>query len=426
MSDPIFHAPFFSLQPQQKIQCSLAMQQSLDILQMPTEELSSWLEQQIEQNPLFDWKDSSPLKAGGLTNIDIAYEPSLFEYLMNQAREQIQDPPSLEQMEWLIGNLEDTGFFTTPFEIAPPHWDAKKLEFLLYQLQQFDPPGIGARNLQESLLLQLKAKGKEKNFSYLLIKDHLENLLQGKLGSIQKTCQIDEKTLQEAIHRDISCLDPFPGIRFQKKTSPSLIPDLFFIEEEESWKIEINEDRLPAYTIRSSLKDFSQLSCEEKILFKQYLEQAKKIHTMIEKRRETLYKVTKHLVKTQIHYLKGESSTLLPISMTEIASALNLHESTIARALNHKYLSCKSGIIPLKSLLSKHLNKTAEHISSDQAQKLLQKLIAEENKEVPLSDQELLEKMQKIGVPCARRTITKYRKLLHIPSRRFRKNASFR
>ena len=110
--------------------------------------------------------------------------------------------------------------------------------------------------------------------------------------------------------------------------------------------------------------------------------------------------------------------------MAKIASTLNLHESTIARALNHKYISCKFGIIPLKNLLSNHFSKTAEHISSDHAQKLLQKLIAEESKESPLSDQELLEKMQQVGVPCARRTITKYRQLLHIPARRFRKKAT--
>jgi RNA polymerase sigma-54 factor len=424
MTDSFFHAPFLSLQPQQKIQCSLAMQQSLDILQMPTEELALWIEQQIEQNPLLDWKDYSPPKNNNLMNFDIAYEPSLFEHLMHQARQQMQDTSSLEQMEWIIGNLEDSGFFTISLDSAPPNWDPKKLESLLYQLQQFDPPGIGARNLQESLLLQLKAHGKENHFSYRLIEENLENLLQGRLASIQKTCQVDEKTLQQAIHTDIACLDPFPGLRFQKKESPSLVPDIFFVEDDDNWKIEMNEDRIPAYTIRSSLSNHEKLTQEEKIIFKQHLEQAKKIHRMIEKRRETLYKVTEHLVKIQICYLKGESTSLLPLSMAKIASALNLHESTIARALNHKYLSCKFGIIPLKDLLSNHFSKTAEHISSDHAQKLLQKLIAEESKESPLSDQELLEKMQQVGVPCARRTITKYRQLLHIPAKRFRKKAT--
>ncbi len=424
MSDSFFQAPSLSIQPQQKIQCSLAMQQSLDILQMPTEELALWLEQQIEQNPLLDWKDCAFIKNKCPINIDIAYEPSLFEHLMHQARQQMQDPSSLEQMEWIIGNLEDSGFFTLSFEAAPFDWDAKKLESLLSQLQQFDPPGIGARNLQESLLLQLKAHGKEKHFSYRLIQENLENLLQGRLASIQKNCKIDEKTLQQAIHTDIACLDPFPGLRFQKKTSPSLVPDILLIEDDDAWDIEINEDRLPAFTIRSSLKNFSQLTSEEKTIFKQYLEQAKKISRMIEKRRETLYKVAKHLVQIQIHYLKGEASSLLPISMSEIAKSLNLHESTIARSLSYKYISCKFGILALKDLLSNHLSKTAEHISSDHAQKILKKLIAEENKELPLSDQELLEKMQNIGVPCARRTITKYRKILQIPAKRFRKKIS--
>jgi RNA polymerase sigma-54 factor len=423
MSDSFFQSTSLSVQPQQKLQCSLAMQQSLDILQMPTEELALWLEEQIEQNPLLDWKDSAFPKNAGLTNIDIAYQPSLFEHLMDQARQQTQDASSLEQMEWIIGNLEDTGFFTLSLDTAPSHFDPKKLKTLLSQLQQFDPPGIGARNLQESLLLQLKAHGKEKHFSYRLIQENLEDLLQGKIASIQKNCKIDEKTLRQVIHTDIACLDPFPGLRFQKNPSPSLVPDLLLIEDDETWDIEINEDRLPAYTIRSSFTNLDQMTPEENTVFKQHLEQAKKIHRMIEKRKETLYRVAKHLVHIQIHYLKGESSSLVPISMSEIASSLSLHESTIARALSHKYLYCKFGILPLKDLISNRFSKTAEHISSDHAQKLLQKLIAEENKEVPLSDQQLLEKMQKIGVPCARRTITKYRQVLQIPARRFRRKS---
>ncbi len=412
---------FCGMQPLQKIQLSLAMRQSLDVLQMPIEELSFWLEEQIEQNPLLDWKDSPSKKGGSSFEIDVAYEPSLFEHLMQQAREQISDKYTLEQMEWIVGNLEHTGFFTASFEVAPSSWDSKELSALVQQLQQFDPPGIGAPNVQECLLLQLKALGKENSLGYRIIKDHFNDILQGKMSLIQKKCHIDEKALHDTLRLEIGCLDPFPGLRFQKSPTSFITPDVFFCEENGSWSIEINEEKLPQYSLRSFSKSTPALSAEDKVFCNKHVSQARSMESMIEKRRQTLYKVAYYLVKKQIQYLKEESSSLLPLSIGDVALELELHESTIARAISHKYLECKWGIIPLKSLLSKHLNKSNEDISSDQAHKLLQKLIAEENKKQPLSDREILEKMQKIGIPCARRTVTKYRKSLNIPTRRFRK-----
>ena len=416
-----------SMLPEQKLQFSLAMGQSLDVLQMPIEELSSWLEKQIEQNPLLNWKDSYYRKKGvPLEEIDIAYEPSLFEHLMQQARERFTDNLALKQIEWIIGNLENTGFFTESLDNVFENWNPEDLLSLLHELQQFDPPGIGARNLQESLLLQLKALGKEKNLSYRLIQDHLDDLLQGRISLIQKKYHVDEKTIKQTIYSEIASLDPFPGLRFQKKINSFLVPDVFLLEEDLTWKIEINEEKLPAYSIQSFSKDESFLNNEDTIFFKKHLNQAHWIDCMIEKRRQTLYKVTKHIVQAQINYLKGESSFLRPLKIKEVAEELSLHESTITRTVNNKYLSCKRGIISLKSLFSSQLGKgnIEESFSSDQAQKLLQKLVAEENKKHPLSDREILEKMLKVGIPCARRTVTKYRQSLDIPSRRFRKKST--
>jgi RNA polymerase sigma-54 factor len=420
MRDFSNHSYFLGMQPLQKLWLSLSMRQSLDVLQMPIEELSDWIEEQILQNPLLDWKDT-PSKKNKPLEIEIAYEPSLFEYLMQQARLQISDPLSLEQMEWIIGNLEPTGFFTGSFESVPCFWDHKSLSSLLEQIKQFDPIGIGARDVKESLLLQLKALGKENTLSYVLVNEHLDDILQGKIPFIQKKCQVDDKTLHDAIYCEIASLDPFPGLRFQKKHTTFITPDVFFYEAEGTWHIEINEEKLPQYTLKSFAKNTPSLSLDDKLFCNKHISQAKSMESMIEKRRHTLLKVAYHLAKKQIQYLKEESSSLLPLSIAEVALELQLHESTIARAINNKYLECKWGIIPLKSLLSKHLNRSAEDISSDQAHKLLQKLITEENKNHPLSDREILEKMQKIGIPCARRTVTKYRKDLNIPPRRFRK-----
>jgi len=411
---------FLSLQNEQKLQISLAMRQSLDVLQMSIDELSFWLEEQIEQNPLLDWKHTPSKKRESDLCIDVAYEPSLFEYLMNQAREQIHEELPLKQMEWVIGNLESTGFFTQSLDTLPDGWAPESLKEILSQLKQFDPPGIGASNLQESLLLQIKALGKESNLSYLIIEQHLDDLLQGRISTIQKKCHVDKQTLHHAIHVEIASLDPFPGLRFQKKITSFITPDVFFIEENGTWKIEINKEKLPQFYIRDMPQN-SFFSADDKLFCKQHIAQAKQLTSMIEKRCQTLYKVTNYLVGKQINYLMEETSALLPLSIAEIALELELHESTITRAIGNKYLACKWGTISLKSLLSKPLNKTDENVSSDQAQKLLQKLIAEESKKSPLSDRELLEKMKQVGMSCSRRTVTKYRQSLHIPSKRFRK-----
>jgi RNA polymerase sigma-54 factor len=420
MRDSIEQKFSLSTNTEQKLQLTLGMRESLNVLQMPILELSSWLEEQIENNPLLDWKDCPPTKRSLPIEMDIIYEASLFEHLMQQARENIHDTLSLKQIEWIIGNLDDTGFFTMSFDSAPDGWREKDLIHLLHQVQQFDPPGIGARNLQESLLLQLRALGKENNLSYLLVNQYLEDILQGKLPSVQKKCKVDESTLYNAIHKEIGALDPYPGLRFQKKTTPFITPDVLFIEEEGTWKVEINEEKLPLYEIKSISSDI-RLSSEDQSFCKKHINQAKWIENMIKKRRQTLHKVANFIVKTQISYLKEESSSLLPLSIKEVAKELDLHDSTITRAVSSKFLACRWGIIPLKNLLSKHLNKNAENVSFDQTQKLMQKLIAEESKKSPLSDQELVEKMQKTGIQCARRTVTKYRKSLNIPSKRFRR-----
>lgn len=408
---------FLSLHTEQKFHLSLAMRQSLDVLQMPIDDLAFWVEEQIMENPLLEWKNTPSKKGESFLEIDMAYEPSLFEHLIVQAREEIREELSLKQMEWIIGNLESTGFFTQPLDLLPEGWKQEDIEALLSKLKTFDPPGIGAKDLQECLLLQLKSAKKENSLSYTILRDHLEDLLHGKLTLLQKKCKVDEKEIHFAIYSEIAALDPFPGLRFQKKLTSFITPDVFFIEENDSWKIEINEEKLPSFDIRD-IPQGSTLTQEDKLFCKRHIAQGYQIAQMIVKRGITLYKVAKYLAEVQINYLKEETSSLVPLTVAEIAEKLEVHESTVTRTLNHKYLSCKWGTIPLKNLLSKQLS---ENVSSDQAQKLLQKLIAEESKKKPLSDRELLEKMKEVGVSCSRRTVTKYRQSLRIPGRHSRK-----
>ncbi len=407
---------------QLKMGVSLAMQQALRVLEMPIEELTIWLNQTITQNPLLEWDEEAltpPLQNKKNSSSDffnnIAYRPSLFSHLMDQARLVITDKHLLQITEWIIGNLDPTGFFTLPFTQVPFSCEEKEWIFCLKQIKQFDPPGIGAKDIQESLLLQLKILGKETSPSFQIITHDFNLLLSKKFSCLQKKYHLNEETLQKILLQDIACLDPFPGYLFEPALIPSLPVDIIFIPEESFNPLEVLEPKLPIYT-SFSLDDLSK---EEKSFCKAYQIQAHQVIESIKKRSHTLLKIAKYLVKKQKDYLEGISETLAPLSIQMISTELLLHESTITRALANKNLSSPRGVIPLKSLLSKGLSL---EVSCDKAKKLLKKLIAEENKQAPLSDRELLEKLKQLGIPCARRTLTKYRQSLKIPSKQMRKS----
>ncbi len=413
----------------QAILPSLAMQESLKILQMGSEELKIWLEEKITQNPLIDWdedeeitylQESSFFQEIGDPENQIPHEISCFEYLMNQAHE-VFIKSHLPMAEWIIGNLDTTGFYTLLEEELPPGFSVKDFHFCLEKIKQFDPPGIGAANIQESLLLQLKSRGKESSLSFLIIKDHWADLIQKNWVSIQKKTGTTSHHLIKAIQVDIAPLNPFPGYRFHKKITPMLSIDIYLVQENQIMQIYLRDSfKLKENTNNLVSKD--SLSKEEHLVFKTYQKEARWLINSLEKRKKTLKKVTEYLVSKQIDYLQGNCEALKPIKIKEASLEIGLHESTIARAIENKNLSCSLGIIPLKALFARSLHTD---ISCDQAKKLLSKLILEENKEAPLSDRELLEKMQLMGIPCARRTITKYRNSLHIPSQSKRKQSYF-
>ena len=416
--------------PLQRMQMSSSMQEALKVLQMPIEDLKLWIEEKIEHNPLIEWSEDEFLfeepytfySKGGHRRleapilIETPYQTSAFEYLMNQARLIFSNENSLKIAEWIIGNLEPTGFYPDPFNCIPSSFSLEEFKNCLEEIKLFDPPGIASGSMQESLLTQLRALGKENSLSYLIIKNHLNELLDNNFKEIQTKLCTDELSVHKALKLDIAGLDPFPGYRFNKEPSPPLPIDIFLVEEEnENLKVQVKE--LPLLKEKECFLE-SGLNTEEKAFLRTYKNESKWIIQAINKRSKTLKKVADHLINKQKQYIQGNSNTLNPLSIQQVAESLELHESTITRAISNKNLSCPLGIIPLKSLFSKGLS---EEVSSDQAKKLLRKLISEEDKRAPLSDRELLEKMQRMGIPCARRTVTKYREILHIPSKRMRK-----
>ncbi len=429
----------------QTLIASLAMQQAFFVLKLPQVELAEWIHLQIEQNPLLQVQETRGPSVPVLeeTELDfnkkdfevlnhlddsfktavfpedrekitfpeetLSYSISLFDHLKEQAQE-IFSGKQLEKAEEIIGSLDHLGFLgETPVD-----------EEILKIIQTFDPPGIAARNLRDSLLIQLKALGEETSLLYTIISLHFQDLLHNRFLGLEKKLQLSPHTLKRRIKKKLFSLDFQPGAKFTRACAPSLIPDIFVYKIGDEWKIDIDESFLPHINLVHPASD--AFSSSDKTYIKSHLTQGKWLLHIIRRRHTTLKKITTYLLKHQQDFFNGDLHQLIPLNMQEAAKELGLHASTVARATFHKYISTPHGIFALRNFFS-HALKTSHHkpISHHTVKQLLLNLIAQENKRQPLSDERIVDILVKKGINCARRTITKYRKSLHIPSSQKRK-----
>ncbi|MGE5195963.1 MAG: RNA polymerase factor sigma-54 [Anaerolineae bacterium] len=448
-------------QQTQRLSLSMEMQQALQVLQMPVIELVEWLKLQIEQNPLLEYifdEDSSLEqnfsseqeelnfeKSGfdvlqeldesfgkGLfddarTSADYVsrqgetifpYQTSLFEHLMNQARHSLQNEKEIALAEMIIGNLDERGFLSLPLQELSA--DIVKLQDVLKKVQTFDPPGIAAKNIKESLMIQLRLKGKECSLAYRLIDEHFDDLLRNRLPLIRQRLKCSNSLLRSVIAEDIAILDLHPGHRFIKEPVLAITPDFKIDYDEAGWHVEVNEESLPRFRLKQDVsKAFfdPSLKSDQKAFIYQYLSSGKWLMHITQQRAKTLHALADIFIKKQKSFLSGETKCVAPMTMQEVAEELCCHESTVARAVSHKYLSCPQGVFPLRDFFRASIKTdTGDFISNESAKSLLLELVKQESKGMPLSDALLSDGMRKRGVPCARRTVAKYRKLLKIPS----------
>lgn len=413
----------------QKLLLTQAMTQSFHVLQLPVLELAEWLSTEIEQNPALEWEESKPdeisehytgpsVTKTAAEDLSIPHTESLFGHLMSQAQQHFFTNDERAIAELIIGNLDERGFLPLNFADLAKDYPDETVRHVLAEIQTFDPSGIGARDLQECLLIQLRYKQKGSSLAYTLIKEHFSDLLHNRLPLIQKQIGCPLEEISHAIKQDIAGLNLHPGAHFNPIPIQPLIPDIEILKENDTWRIEINRQPLPKFRLSPSyagcVKEAS-LSPDEKKTLRSFTNSGKSLLEGLRKRTSTLQLIAEILLKHHRHFLSGESTELLPLTMQETAEMLFLSESTIARAISHKYLSCPRGIFPLRTFFSQAFKKAeSETISIYTAKNLLKKMIEEEDKKHPLSDEQLAIKMGLYGIPCARRTIAKYRHLLKI------------
>ncbi len=399
--------------PLRKMELSFALFQSLQILQMPQQELADWLEEEIEKNPLLELTRTVSKNE---EFSETAALPSLYEYLQEQIRETLTTPLDRQIAEELIGHLDEKGFLSTPigeiaslFLVTPEY-----IESVLRVIHSFNPAGIGARNLQEALLIQLSRQEPKNTLAYRLIADFFDDLLHGRYTLLKKKAAVGAEELSAAI-RTLAHLQLRPAAGYRECSASTLLPDVKVVKIDQTWSIEIDEDDLPPLHIQSAyLSLLSTLKPAEKETFKTYMTSAKWLIRSVSRRRNLLYKLTSYLIEKQSDYL-DQKGPLVEVSAQDLSILTGVHESTIHRALSGKIIDTPRGQIPLKSLIS-------HSPQNDHCKSVLQRLVAGENKEHPLTDQELVAALQTKGFTLARRTIAKYRNELRIGSAIQRKN----
>ena len=356
---------------------------------------------------------------------------SLHDYLDDQWRLIDADEPVKKAGRAIIDYIDDRGYLSVRLEqlhnkdrddFGPDH-----LKEALRLVQQLDPPGVGARDLRECLLIQIAQRGEEMGCEYRLVADHMDELLENRLPDIARKMGSSIEQIKLAIER-LSKLDTSPGLQVGRNESIPITPDVIVESPNGSdeFTVRLAESdlrglRLNSYYTRMA-KD-SQASESTRKFLQNNIRSAHWIIEAIEQRKNTLLKVALAIVRNQRDFFERGPLHLRPLPMAKVADEVGVHLATVSRAVSGKYMQCAWGVVPLRKFFSGGTEDENGQAHSWEAIRVkLQQIIDEEDKAKPLNDDEIKEKLAEAGIPSlARRTVAKYRKLLNIPTARFRK-----
>lgn len=466
------------LQLAQRLIMSAQMQQAIHLLQLPLQELEPFIEEQVVQNPVLeissnendneveadgdsrdiessqgeekeitisdkdltilnhleeDFRDhfaqseSTPIKRSAdeeklksFLEQSIYAEPTLREQLLSQAHDSFETPEEIDIAEILIGYIDGYGFLTTPLiEICHlHHLQEKDVQKILYEIQSFEPFGIGASSIQESLLIQLRCLRKEQTLAYQIVRDHYDELLHNHIPSIQKQLKCSYEEIERSIQQDIAKLDLHPGTHFSPQPTQTIIPDVTIRQEDDLLIVEVERDYAPSLRLNGSylkMLNDPDVPKETKHYIKHHYLSAKWLVRNLQQRFSTVERIAQSLAEKQYAFFTQPDGKLVPLIMKTLADELNLHESTIARTVSNKYINCPRGIFPLRAFFTtKYTSEEGEDLSATTVKQAILDLITKEDKNHPLSDEKISQCLKEMGIPCARRTVAKYRLLLQI------------
>ena len=324
-----------------------------------------------------------------------------------------------------IDALEDSEAAQAELDALFEPYHLPEAEAMLTSIQAFDPPGVAARDLRESILIQLRMLGRGDSVTYQIAESHFDDLVNHRWADVAREMSLKPLDVQ-VVADEIAKLDPKPGMKYSADPERYIIPDLIVEKIDGEYMVFVNDTSLPRLRIARSYQSLAQNKAlfkgENKKFVSRKLNSANWIIQAIEQRRQTMLKVMGFIVDRQREFLEHGIQHLRPLTLREVADHIEMHESTVSRVTNEKFVQTPRGVFPLKYFFSSGLATTSgEDISARGVRDKIQKLVEEEDVHKPVTDQKLVELLKVDGVKIARRTVAKYRDQLGILPARMRK-----
>lgn len=468
-----------SLSQSQQLQMVLAPQlrQSLEMLQLPVMELRTMIQQEIQQNPTIEelapenepleveppsaeeqkndeldfekeyealaklddeWRDyffqdsqnrpytSSDAEKRQYFMDSIPQRESLQEHLISQLRLTAFSEEDTRIGELIIGNINDDGYLTASLEEMAESIgaDVHHLTDILTAIQDFHPTGVGARDLRECLLLQLERLDKADTLAMRIVRDQMNRLGSRKYQDIARVLKVSMDEVEHAV-KFIATLDPKPGRIYSEDVATYVLPEVVVRKVDGEYVIILNDEQLPHIRISRRYRQLLQSKSTDektKAYIRERIRAGAFLIKSIHQRQKTIRRIATEIVQAQEGFLDHGVAHLKPLTMAAVAQAVGVHETTVSRAVNGKYMQTPKGVFELKYFFTPGI-KTAsgKEVSNKSVKDMIANLVANEDKSSPLSDQEIMERLKEQGIKIARRTIAKYRLVLRIPPSHMRK-----
>ncbi len=354
-------------------------------------------------------------------------KPGLKSYLHWQLSHLSIEPKELDAVFFIIGNLDNHGFFKADIEDISKEtgYSHEEAEELLSFVQSLDPPGIAARDIRESLLLQLDRLDLEDSLPARIIKDHMNLLESRNYGALAKKFGVTTNKIIKAIDV-ITHLTPYPGNEFSNEQINYIVPDVYVYKIEDEFVIQLNNEGLPNLRLSDDYKKMLErkklLDAESKGYLKEKMRSAEWFIKSIQQRQRTIYKVMESLLKFQRDFFDHGPEQMKPLILRDVAEDIEMHESTVSRVTSNKYVHTPQGIFELKYFFSTAVsNSQGDAVSAESIKTRIKQLIRDEDPYKPLSDNVISKLLAEKNIKVARRTIAKYRdqmKILPVKHRR--------
>ncbi|AVK64553.1 RNA polymerase factor sigma-54 [Lactobacillus sp. CBA3606] len=425
----------------QKLAMTQRLQQSIQMLQFNVEELRDFLTQKALENPLIDvdtnWNanHASLSTAKNVTahddfieRVSTSNQHSLFEYLLDQIHLTMRDTKLRKIVLYLIEYVDVNGYLKVADEQVLAATQATPIELLdaITLLQQLDPPGVGARNLQQALMLQTENDDSAPNLAYIILEESFDALVNRNWAQLAKKYAVELADIS-SVYDYVRTLSPTPGAAVGQETTGYIFPDLI-VTQPTAGQLALKTASMAQPVVKFQSRYYQQMSQHDDQEVTEYLKEKKSeydwIASSLQQREATIFRVGTAIIERQSAFFLEKTKSLKPLLLRDVAQQLQVHESTISRSINGKYVQTDFGMFELKRFFTQAVSKRptdGELVSADNVQHRIVALIKQEDKEKPLSDQKIVQILKSENVELSRRTVAKYRENLNIPASSKRK-----